>query len=113
MRKLIAFLLLISLIIACSPSKNISTGTTGNTTTVGTERDGSSYHKAIIIKEKNETKGIKAEYEWLRKNYPGYEAKKQALIVQKKTPYDVITIVTENGEEKSIYFDISNFYGKY
>jgi hypothetical protein len=66
-----------------------------------------------IIKEKNETKGIKAEYEWLRKNYPGYEAKKQALIVQKKTPYDVITIVTENGEEKSIYFDISNFYGKY
>jgi predicted Zn-dependent protease len=75
--------------------------------------DGSSYEKAIVIEEKSEKKGVDAEYAWLRQNYPGCRVGKQALNFKDKKPYDILTITTAEGETRQIYFDISNFFGKF
>jgi hypothetical protein len=34
----------------------------------------------------------------------------QALVIQKRRPYDVITAIDETGAERKIWFDISRFY---
>jgi hypothetical protein len=68
--------------------------------------DGSSFEKAIAVKS------IDDEYKWLRKNYSGYKLELQALTMHKGKAYDMLRIVTSKGEKKSIYFDISSFFGK-
>jgi hypothetical protein len=77
------------------------------------ERDGSSFEKAIIIKEKTEGSGVSAEYKWLKENYPGYRSVGQSLSHHDGKPFDIIRIKTSGGAEKSIYFDISNYFGKW
>lgn len=81
--------------------------------TANTNQDGSSFEKAVFINEKTETAGIGAEYVWLRQNYPGYKLVQQSLAFEKEKPYDIMDIKTADGEKKSIYFDISKFYGKF
>jgi hypothetical protein len=114
MKKILILFTFVCLLVSCSTTKKISDNTTDqNSTSVKSDHDGSSYDKAIIIKEKTESAGIAAEYAWLRNNYPGYTFKRQSLNYQKEKPYDILNIVTSQGEEKSIYFDISNFFGNY
>ncbi len=114
MRKLIVLIALVSLINSCSTTKKMSDETNNqNNTSVRIANDGTSFEKAIVITEKSESVGVSAEYDWLKKNYPGYKTKGQSLVFQNNKPYDIIQIVTTSGEEKSIYFDISNFYGQF
>lgn len=103
-----------SLLASCSTTKRLSneTATQENTSNLSAN-DGSSYEKAIIINAKNESEGVSAEYAWLRQHYKGYSSKGQSLNFYEKKPYDVITILTVDGIEKKIYFDISKFYGKF
>ena len=61
----------------------------------------------------NSSVGIPAEYKWLREHYPGHEVQGQALVGLDKGMADVITIKTEDGETKRIYFDITSFCGKF
>ena len=75
--------------------------------------DGSSYDKAIVIHEDHENQGIADEYAWIRNRYPGSKTKSQSLNYYKNQPYDIIHIVTDDGKEVAVYFDISNFYGKF
>jgi len=106
--KSIALLLIsVLLLLACSSTKNLpETKATPSVENSGVQ-DGSSFENAVVVNS------IKAEYEWLAKNYPGSTMKMQALSQHKKKPYDVLHIVTASGDEKSIYFDISKFFGKY
>jgi hypothetical protein len=76
-------------------------------------RDGSSYEKAIVIREKKEEEGGKAEYSWIKKKYPGSRPHKQSLNFKDKKSYDIIYITTADGNEVAVYFDISNFFGKF
>ena len=106
---------LIFFITSCSSSKQTVTSVNNSTTeTVSkSDRDGSSFEKAIVIKSKSDLAGVDEEYAWLKKNYPGYKSKGQALMNYNKKPYDKITIVTAEGETKEIYFDITNSFGKF
>jgi len=70
------------------------------------EKDGSSFEKAVMVKN------ISEEYEWLGQYFPGYKFILQSLMFDKKQPYDVLKIVTIDGETLHIYFNISSFYGK-
>jgi len=109
-------IMLVALAAACSSTKH-STSSTGSTTpttaTTSTTEEGSSFENAVVIEEKSERTGISAEYKWVDKHYPGYKRKMQSLQTHDKKPYDVLTIVTAEGTEKKIYFDISNFFGKF
>lgn len=75
--------------------------------------DGSSFEKAVVINAANEMDGVPAEYEWLKAHYPGYKLKFQKLVMHNDKPYDLLTIITNKGEEKTIHFDISIFFGKF
>lgn len=113
MRTILILVIISSLLTACSSTKKLSNETAKQETMSGvSEPDGSSYEKAVKINERRESKGVDAEYIWLNKHYPGYRLKLQSLNFQGKKPYDVLTIVTAEGIEKKIYFDISNFFGK-
>jgi len=113
--KKIALIPLIVLAMACHSSKHATTtpaASTGQSSTSGTQ-DGSSYENAIVIQEKHEGPGVDAEYKWIRQHYPGSKTKSQALTNRNGKPYDILTIQTADGTEKKIYFDISNFFGKF
>lgn len=78
-----------------------------------TETDGSTFEKAIVITETHERAGIDAEYAWIAKTYPGAKTNSQALVEHGKKPYDILHITTTDGNAMTVYFDISNFYGKF
>ena len=107
------------LLAACSSSKKVSSGSSTNnqpatgTVTTTSPGDGSSFETAIVIDAKSETTGVDKEYAWLKKNYPGYKLLEQGLSFDNNNPYDVMSIKTKDGIEKKIYFDISNFFGKF
>jgi hypothetical protein len=78
------------------------------------------YSKDDFVKicTENSTLGIPAEYAWIRYTYPEYSRVQQSLIeikINGKTlPCDLLVIKNNNtGELKNIYFEISDFYGKW
>jgi hypothetical protein len=75
--------------------------------------DGNSYENAIVIKETNESAGVAAEYSWIQSNIPGAKPKLQSLQSHGGKPYDVIQVELGNGESRNVYFDISNYFGKF
>ena len=115
MINLISRLLVMAMIfvtVACNSSHHATVAENNQTHTIGIH-DGLSFQSAIIITETSESMGIKAEYQWVRENYPGSKQKLQSLIFYDKKPFDVLTIITSAEKELKIYFDISGFYGKF
>ena len=97
----------------CTATKSAS-GDIGTKEVLPAGADGSSPEKAIVIQEKTEGAGVDAEYAWLKKYYPGYTFIGQTLDFSKDgRPYDVMHIKTAEGKKKDVYFDISNYYGKW
>jgi hypothetical protein len=80
--------------------------------TVSSGRDGSSFEKAVIIQAKSDLEGTSAEYVWLKEHYPNYTMEKQELVQHNNKPYDVLYFKTQDGQAKTVYFDISNSFGK-
>lgn len=75
--------------------------------------DGASPQAAVVIQgARDESAGIRAEYEWIARNYPGARKKTQRLGNFRGRPQDIIVITTAAGEEKTLYFDIGGFFGK-
>ncbi|MDD5359610.1 MAG: hypothetical protein PHI79_01360 [Sulfurovaceae bacterium] len=75
--------------------------------------DGSHFENAIVIEAKNEMEGVRAEYVWLAKHYPGYKTNKQSLLQNNGKYYDLLNITTADGKQKDFYFDINSFFGKF
>ena len=69
-------------------------------------RDGSSVEKAIVIDD------IGEEYLWVQENCMGFQPQMQSLQHINGKPYDVLGLIKDKGEERTVYFDISRFYGK-
>jgi hypothetical protein len=88
--------------------------TTSHTTAAVTFKGGkgTSYQDAIIVVAKNEQEGVPSEYEYLRKHFPGWEIGDQTLSCKRKRCYDLMTI-RKGSQFKTIYFDISRYFGKY
>jgi len=74
---------------------------------------GLSCKSAIVIDATNEHDGIAKEKAWINENYPGAKEVKQGLTTCNEKPADVIDLETANGRTVSVYFDISNFFGKH
>ena len=112
MKKLVLIsVILLAFFSSCSPGKKVVVSSSSDPVEK-VIRNGLSYETAIVIEEKRSSQGIQAEYDWLRRNYPGYIMQKQSLRSSNKVPYDVITIRTAEGETKEIFFEISAFFGK-
>ena len=74
---------------------------------------GLSCNGAIVLKATNEQAGIAEEHAWIQENYPGAQVPvQQSLTKCGDKPVDQIEIETANGRKVTLYFDISNFFGK-
>ena len=96
MKKILFSLFIIGLLVSCSPSKKLP----------AVSGDGSSYDKAIYIES------VHAEYVWLKEHYQGCKVESQSLNFYKKMSFDILDITLSDGTRKSVYFNISNFFGK-
>ena len=75
--------------------------------------DGSSNEQAVIIRGARDTEaGIAAENAWIQQRYPGARKTMAALESIGRKQYDVIEFTTADGQTRSIYFDITDFFGK-
>lgn len=75
--------------------------------------DGSSMESAVIIRNAaNESEGVAAESQWMRKVHPGWVKGTQGLFQKNGRHYDRIDY-TNRGEKLTIYFDITDFFGKF
>ena len=79
--------------------------------------NGSSIETAIIINEADWILGIRAEYDYIIEKYgevnKGWKLQKQGTLNQSGRTFDILNIELPNSESKSIYFDITNFHGKF
>jgi hypothetical protein len=74
---------------------------------------GSSFDAAIVLEgATNELAGVRAESAYIAKRYPGWHQTMQALLNHNGRMYDRIDIVGPKGESKSLYFDITDWFGK-
>ena len=74
---------------------------------------GISCNSAVVIDAANEKEGIAKENAWIAENYPGANKVKQALIKCNDKAADMIDIETANGRKRSVFFDISKWFGKH
>ena len=69
--------------------------------------DGSSATEAIVVG------AVSEEYAWIQRHCAGFQVEMQALQHIDGKPYDVLTLRGPQGEKRTIYFDISSFFGKF
>ena len=106
-------IVLLFVLCSCSSSKNTSNNSVNSNEATKSNTLGSSFEDAVVIKSKNENDGVAAEYAWLKAHFSGYKLKSQSMSSKGKKSYDVIHILTKDNQEQTVYFDISNFFGKF
>lgn len=75
--------------------------------------DGSSYEKAIVVHASGESTGVHSEYDYIKAHYPGYHFISQALVNHKEKAYDVMTFTDAHGKKHVLYFEISEYLGRF
>jgi hypothetical protein len=111
--KTIACLTLLFSLLLFSCASTPAPARTDAPTSPAAQGDGLSFETAVKITADNEGAGVAAEYEWLGAHYPGCKMIRQALATHEGKPFDILTIAAKTGEEMRIYFDISDFFGKW
>ena len=89
---------------AADPSPEVGYSFTGG--------DGSTLNAAVIVHARDEAAGIRAEYAWIKEHWPGSRRGKQGLITKNNRLYDALTITDTAGQERTVYFDITEYFGK-
>jgi hypothetical protein len=90
-------------------SKSVSNPKAGASFSGG---DGSSIEEAVIITAPNNYLGIRAEYDWIKKNCPGWQLELQSVLKGGGKVYDKMYFRTPNGRRTNLFFDVTDFYGK-
>ncbi len=70
----------------------------------------------VIAGAKNSMEGIGAEYRYLEQKFGrrgvGWQLKRQSLYHQQGKVYDRMELEFKDGSKKTLYFEISEFFGK-
>jgi hypothetical protein len=82
-----------------------------------TEKSGETPEDAIVIlNTKDSIEGVNAEYEYLGRKYgmrgKDWNLKLQSLVQNEGKFYDRMDLIFSDGSEKTIYFEITEFFGK-
>jgi hypothetical protein len=77
----------------------------------GPGHDGLSLETAIVIHASNETDGVGLEYLWLAATYPDDSLELQSLVMDGGRAYDVMELLSPDGGRRTVYFDITAFFG--
>jgi hypothetical protein len=99
---------------ACwSPRCDAQAATMAAATTENSDELGLTLETAIVLEDAtNEFNGVSAEHIYTNKRYPGWKWKTQGLMNAGDKVYDVIELVGPKDETKTIYFDITSWFGK-
>ena len=73
--------------------------------------DGSSVEQAVVVFAGTEDEGIDLEHHWIFDHYGRFRKIRGGLASADGKHYDVITVELADHTEKTIYFDITGFYG--
>ena len=81
------------------------------------EKTGKTMEEALIILEaENNTQGIQYEYYYLSKRFglrgKDWKLKSQSLHEKDGKMYDKMDIIINDRSEKTVFFDITDFFGK-
>ncbi len=61
-----------------------------------------------------ESEGVAWEYAWIRAHFGDAKRKRQNLVVQENgRTFDQVMVVLSDGTEKTFYFDITRYFGRY
>jgi len=74
--------------------------------------DGSSIETAVIIKAPNNYLGVRGEFDWIKKNRPGWKLETQSVLKGGGKVYDKMYFITPDGQRTNLFFDVTDFYGK-
>ncbi len=74
--------------------------------------DGSSLENASIISDCNNTEGVRQEYLLIEKTFANFKLVRQELLDKNNRKYDKFELEI-NGEKVELFFDITEFFGKY
>ncbi len=79
--------------------------------------NGETIENAVIINTATSLQGITAEYDFVASKCGQKDAdwtlESQMVLRSGNKNYDLINVQLKNGDEKSFYFDITQFYGKF
>ena len=74
---------------------------------------GATLQTAIVLPGiQHETEGVSAEYAYIAKNFPGWKPGTQSLLSDKGRQYDSIELTGPGGSHQTIFFDITDWFGK-
>ena len=74
--------------------------------------NGFSFEEAIMISDCSNIEGVEQEYIEVRERFGNYQLIRQSLQDQSGRMYDVLEMKLKDGREITLYFDITDFYGK-
>ncbi len=82
------------------------------------EKNGESIQDAIVILNvTSHFEGITAEYEYIERKFgirgKDWELEMQSLVIEGDKFYDRMELKLFDGTRKTIYFDITSFFGKF
>ena len=73
--------------------------------------DGTSVEQAVVVLAQTEDEGIDLEHHWIFDHYGRFRKIRGGLAAADGKHYDVITVELADHSEKTIFFDITGFYG--
>lgn len=79
---------------------------------------GDTVERAIVIRGAGDGRlGVEAEYQYLARELGrrgvDWQLERQSLLMEDDRHYDEMRILLSDGTRKVIYFDISDFFGKF
>ena len=107
------YLLALSVAAVLSSCATPTTPTAPTTSAPLSSGAGASYQTAIVVPATNEVSGVAYEYDYIRAHYPKSKFISQALSQHGGKPYDIMTFAAADGTKRTLYFDISRYFGRY
>ena len=94
---------------ACQLTAPGSAAAEPSTTTAFSGPLGGDVEHAIVIPTADGFEGVRTEYAWLALRYPAARRTAQALIAGAGRQYDRLSVTTADGQDLTLYFDITAF----
>jgi hypothetical protein len=74
--------------------------------------EGESIQTAVLVPAGSEAEGVAWENEWIWHHYGRFRKKGIGLANLAGRRYDVVTVELPDHSERTVYFDITEFFGK-
>lgn len=97
---------------APAPNSSASTPAQFEPSTPYPSGDGTELEKAVVISADDEDDGLRLERRWIYEHYGKFRKKSGGLAAADGRHYDVLTVELADHSEKTIFFDITQFYGR-